>query len=65
MVVTKGDGVRQADLGTVILEGYLRKKGNHLYSYRFKKKYFYLEERQLKYGDLKEEPNASVDLSTG
>lgn len=50
---------------TVILEGFLRKKGNHLYSYRFKKKYFYLEERTLRFGDEKGEPTASVDLSTG
>lgn len=50
---------------TIILEGYLRKKGNHLYSYRFKKKYFYLDDRSLRFGDKKDEPTASVDLATG
>lgn len=34
----------EVDTSKVIFEGTLRKKGNHLYSYRFKKKYFYLED---------------------
>ena len=38
------------DRSKVTKEGLLKKKGNHLYSYRFKKKYFYLEEHLLKFG---------------
>lgn len=44
------------DSTKVTKEGLLKKKGNHLYSYRFKKKYFYLEEHLLKFGSVKGQP---------
>lgn len=53
------------DPSKVSKEGMLRKKGNHLYSYRFKKKYYYLEEYTLKFGSLKGQPTNKIDLSTG
>lgn len=46
------------------MEGVLRKKGNHLYSMRFKKKYyFYLEEHVLKYGREEGKPTKLIDFS--
>jgi PH domain len=50
------------DPSKVTREGYLRKKGNHLYSYRFKKKYFYLEEYLLKFGTSQDKPSQLIDL---
>ena len=49
----------------VTKQGILRKKGNHLYSYRFKKKYYYLEENCLKFGSVKDHPTNKIELSTG
>jgi len=53
------------DPAKVTKEGLLKKKGNHLYSYRFKKKYFYLEEHLLKFGSVKGQPINQIDLSSG
>jgi hypothetical protein len=53
------------DQGKILKEGILRKKGNHLYSYRFKKKYYYLVDHYLKFGSVKGHPINQIDLSTG
>lgn len=47
------------------MHGVLRKKGNHLYSYRFKKRFYYLEGHLLKFGSQKDSPINMIDLSTG
>jgi len=49
----------------VTREGYLRKKGNHVYSYRFKKKYFYLEDHYLKFGSSQDRPHNQIDVGMG
>lgn len=50
------------DKSKVALEGYLRKKKNLI---GYKKKYYYLEEHLLKYGDKEDKVKGYIDLSIG
>jgi hypothetical protein len=50
------------DKSKVALEGYLKKK---VRLFRYKKKYYYLEEHLLKYGDKEDKVKGYIDLSIG
>ena len=53
------------DPSRVKSEGWIKKKGSHLYSVGFKSRYFYLEDHLLKYGKKPDQPRLIVDLSDG